>query len=403
MAKNPTITDEMEMVIQQGNTLLPDLHIRPSDLANPTEAFLTKVYVHYLRCFGLRVDPPFNVDNESTDTSREKRVFLIKLCRQVERIVQVTFPNKTYTYLDIIRPAPKKTIKTLDPLFNYLAYYKMFKRSVLMPVEESIKTREALIAEITSKRCQLENRKEKAATVKTDIENCQASINELHEELPRAQAEVAKDNKTCAEQRLEMDSLENQHTELTNQIRHWEQLVVEDDEVLTLKKQIEDISQDIENCKDELAGQEKVFNDQRHQIETNLNMVNEIEKALEVLPSNCLDEYKENLKQQELVEKQLSALEAQNQKILNEIETNNVELQQSAEQFQICKHKYDEECQKLQQQIDARKTAFEEQKKTEEERTKNMEALQRQLQEQELMGKMIEEMFLELGKNGKST
>ncbi|XP_022221308.2 coiled-coil domain-containing protein 93 [Drosophila obscura] len=399
MSKNPPINNEMEMVIQQGNTLLPDLHIRSSDLANPTEAFLTKVYVQYLRCFGLRADPPFNVDNESTDTSREKRVFLIKLCRQVERIMQITFPNKTYTYLDIIRPATKKTIKTLDFLFNYLAYYKQFKRSVLMPVEESIRTREALIAEITSKRCQVENRKEKAATVKIDIEKCQAAINELHEELPKAQAELSKHNKICYEQKLALDSLENQHTELTNQIRHWEQLIVEDDQVLNLNKQIENMSLNIENCKEELASQEKEFNDHRRQIEANLNMVNEIEKALEVLPPNLLDEYKENLKQQELMEKQLPALEAQNQKLLNEIDANKVELRQSAEQFQMRKEKYDEECQRFQQQIDGRKAAFEEQKRAEEERSKNMELLQRQIQEQAVKGNMIEEMLLELDKN----
>ncbi|BFF95192.1 rootletin [Drosophila madeirensis] len=399
MSKNQPISNEMEMVLQQGNTLMPDLHIRPTDLANPTEAFLTKVYVQYLRCFGLRADPPFNVDNEGTDTSREKRVFLVKLCRQVERIMQITFPNKTYTYLDIIRPAPKKTIKTLDFLFNYLAYYKLFKRSVLVPVEESIRTREALIAEITSKRCQLENRKEMAASVKVDIENCQLAINELREELPKAQAQLAKHNKTCNEQKSALDSLETQHTELTSQIKHWGQLVVEDDQVLNIKKQIESMSRNIENCKEELAVQEQLFNDHRSKIEANLNMVIEVEKALEVLPASLLDDYKENLKQQELMEKQLPALEAQNQKLLNEIDVNKTELQQSAEQFQTRKEKYDEECQKFQQQIDVHKTALEEQKRAEEERSKNLEMLQRQIEEQEAMGKVIEEMLVALGKN----
>lgn len=95
---------EIERVMDQGNCLMPDINICQSDLANPTEPIVTKIMVHYLRSFGFRLEPPYKIGTELGHSSREARVFLIRVCRQVERIVQISFPNKTYTYMDIIKP-----------------------------------------------------------------------------------------------------------------------------------------------------------------------------------------------------------------------------------------------------------------------------------------------------------
>lgn len=104
MASSSTKANDIEKLVQQSNYLLPDLSIRHSDLSNPSEAILTRIFIQYLKAFGFRVEPPHKVDCDVFDPSREKRLFLIRLCRQVERILQISFPNKTYTYVDIINP-----------------------------------------------------------------------------------------------------------------------------------------------------------------------------------------------------------------------------------------------------------------------------------------------------------
>lgn len=98
-------TAALELVCETANSLFPELNMRPNELSHPTEAFLTKVLICYLRSFGFRLEPPYNIESEAKDTSREKRLFLSKLCRQVERIIQISFPGKTFTYIDIIEPS----------------------------------------------------------------------------------------------------------------------------------------------------------------------------------------------------------------------------------------------------------------------------------------------------------
>jgi len=106
---------EIERVMDQGNCLMPDINICQSDLANPTEPIVTKIMVHYLRSFGFRLEPPYKIGTELGHSSREARVFLIRVCRQVERIVQISFPNKTYSYMDIIKPGePAAGLKNIN-------------------------------------------------------------------------------------------------------------------------------------------------------------------------------------------------------------------------------------------------------------------------------------------------
>jgi len=98
----------MEKLCKDAHLLFPELNVRISDISHPTEAFLTRILVHTLRAFGFRVEPPHNIESEFPDTSKEKRVFLSKLCRQVQHILQICFPGKTYTYYDIIEPSKRR-------------------------------------------------------------------------------------------------------------------------------------------------------------------------------------------------------------------------------------------------------------------------------------------------------
>lgn len=121
-------------------------------------------------------------------------------------------------------------------LFNYLAYYKMFKKNVLGPVEKGIKAREALLAEVKGKQSQLEQHRETIATITEDMEACKLEINQLKAELHESKAKLVQQKKCASEQENALENHELQENELSKRIKHWEQLVVEEHQVMELQK-----------------------------------------------------------------------------------------------------------------------------------------------------------------------
>ncbi|KAH8241867.1 hypothetical protein KR026_008014 [Drosophila bipectinata] len=391
MASGSTKSNDIEKLVQQSNCLLPDLSIRQSDLSHPSEAILTRIFIQYLKAFGFRVEPPHKVDCEVFDPSREKRLFLIRLCRQVERILQISFPNKTYTYVDIINPAGKKTLNTLEFLLNYLAYYKLFKKSVLGPAEEAVKKRESLYAEFTAKSSELEQRKQKASTIKSEMEVCQTHIEQLKKDLVQGQTELAQKKKPLGDLTNDVELLEQQHGELNKRISHLEQQVVGENQVMDLKKQIQGINSHIESCKMELANKEKVFNDQRQQIESSQEMVAEIEKAVTILPSNVIEDYKKSCKQLEAIEKELAQVKIQEQKSVYEVTEKQQEIQETDKQFQSRKKLLDEQDNKTQKQIEERKAKIDDLEKILEKQEKKNQDLEVEIDNEDQIHAALED------------
>ncbi|KAH8413183.1 hypothetical protein KR009_008652 [Drosophila setifemur] len=396
MAGTAAKANDIENLLQQSHSLLPDLTISRSDLTTPTEAIVTRIFVHYLRAFGFRVDPPHKIDSEVADTSRDKRVFLIRLCGQVERIMQICFPNKTYSYPDIIRPAAKKTLNTLGFLFNYLAYYKMFKKNVLGPVDELVKSREALYAEVAAKMSQLEQRREKVASAKSDAENCDANINQLKEELRLVQAKLAQQKKSLSGQMISLEVLEQQMKDLNNRIAHLEQMVVKDSDVIELQKLIHNTNSLIECCKKELSGKEQVFTNQRQQIETSQQMAAEIEKLIAQAPANKIEEYKKNCKLLETALKEVALLKDNYQKSLQEIEAMRQQLQETEKQLQKQKQQLDKEDQTSQKVIEVRQAQIEDKRKCLDKLARENRELDEQIEQQEQIHATLQENIHEL-------
>ncbi|XP_017134528.1 tropomyosin [Drosophila elegans] len=392
------LSAEMEKVMGQGNCLMPDLNISLGDMTNPTEGTVTKIMVHYLRCFGFRLDPPYKSGCETAFASREGRVFLIRLCRQVERIIQISFPNKTYTYVDIMKPAVKKTLSTLSYLFNYLAYYKVFKKNVLGPVEEAIKLKDSLTAEIKAKSQQLEQRRQKADSVENDTRDCEVAIDQLQKELKDSQAKLHQLRKSFSEQSNALELLEQQQMELDKRIGHWEQLVVEDGQVMELTKKIKSACSHVESCKAELAGKKQVTNDHRQVIEASQEVVTALEKATAVLTTIKVEDYTESSKKLETVEKQVSALEANYQMRGLDSEVKKQELSSCDQQYDARKHKHDVEGQKLQKQIEMLQDELEEGKnRIDDLGTVLQELNQRNLGQHQLQGILSERLREALG------
>lgn len=105
----------------------------------------------------------------------------------------------------------------------------------------------------------------------------------------------------------------------------------------------------------ELANKEKVFNDQRQQIDSSQEMVAEIEKAITILPSNVIEDYKKCCKQVEAIEKELAQVKIQQQNSLYEVTEKQQEITETEKQLQSRKKLLDEQDNKSQKQIEERK------------------------------------------------
>ncbi|XP_017059271.1 microtubule-associated tumor suppressor 1 homolog A [Drosophila ficusphila] len=383
------VSAEIDRVTEQGNCLMPDINICHADLANPTEAIVTKIMVHYLRCFGFRLDPPHKMVSEPAHSSRESRVFLIRLCRQIERIIQISFPNKTYSYMDIIKPAVKKTLATLSYLFNYLAYYKVFKKNVLGPVEEAIKLKDSLTAEIKAKSQQLEHSKE-----------YEVAISQIKKELQDTQAKLLQLKKSSSEQNNGLELLEQQQAELEKRISHWEEQVVEEAQVKELRDKIKSAYSHVESYKAELATKEQVTNEHRRVIESSQEVVSALEKATASLSLIKLEDHKDSCKELDSMEKQVPKLESNYQKQRQLLEAKKQELFTCGQQYESQKQNHNAEDQKLQKQLESLKFDMENNsKRLQEFDNRIMEIDQRTLGQEQLHAILMDHICKTLGEN----
>ncbi|XP_039502075.1 kinetochore protein NUF2 homolog [Drosophila santomea] len=384
---------EIERVMDQGNCLMPDINICQSDLANPTEPFVTKIMVHYLRCYGFRLEPPYKIGSELGHSSREARVFLIRVCRQVERIVQISFPNKTYSYVDIIKPTVKKTLATLSYLFNHLAYYKMFKKKVLGPVEEAIKLKESLTTEVKAKSQQLDQCSQKS-------KDCEVTINQLKKDLQDTQAKLLPLKKSCSEHENTLELLTQQQTEQDKRIGHWKQLVVEDSQVTELREKIKSASSHVESCKAELASKKQETNEHRRIIENSQHIATALEKATTMISLCKLDDYKESCKQLETVEKQLPTCKVNYQKRLQDAEAKKQELALRDQRYEERNQENDAENHKLHSELNQLQVDVEDRKKRLEDLSNTLIELDQQnLGQDQLYDILSEQIHEALGQN----
>ncbi|EDV59180.1 cingulin [Drosophila erecta] len=387
------LSAEIERVMNQGNCLMPDINICQNDLANPTEPLVTKIMVHYLRSFGFRMEPPYKIGTELAHSSREARLFLIRVCRQVERIVQISFPNKTYTYVDIIKPAVKKTLATLSYLFNHLAYYKVFKKKVVGPVEEALKLKDSLAAELKTKSQQLEQ-------CSQNTKECEVAINQLKKDLQDTQAKLLPLKKSCSEQENALELLELQHNELDKRIGHWEQLVVEESQVTELREKIKSASSHVESCKTELASKKQETKEHRRIIENSQHIVASLEKATAALSLCKVDDYKESFKQLEAVEKQLPTWKVNYQKRLQDAKAKKEELGLCDQRYEERSQENDAENHKLLNELKQLQVDVEDRKKRLEDLSKNLVELdQRNLGQDQLYAMLNEQIHEALGQN----
>lgn len=158
-----------------------------------------------------------------------------------------------------------------------------------------------------------------------------------------------------------------------------------------LSRQIQGINSHIESCKVELASKEKVFNDQRQQIEASQEMVAEIEKAVTILPSNVIEDYKKSCKQMEAIEKELAQVKIQQQNSLYEVTEKQQEIEETEKQLQSRKKILEEQDNKSQKQIDERKAKIDDLEKLLDKQKKRNQEIEVHIDNEDQMHEALED------------
>lgn len=137
-------------------------------------------------------------------------------------------------------------------------------------------------------------------------------------------------------------------------------------------------------------------------IEASQQIVLALEKATPLLPFSQLEEYKENTKQLEAMRKQLPALEARNQRTLQETEASQKLLRDEKQQIQQLREKHKTESGETQEQIEKRETEIENRDVALKELEKVNDSLAEQIMvQEELRGILCENLENILGENSK--
>ncbi|TMW48960.1 hypothetical protein DOY81_005951 [Sarcophaga bullata] len=330
--------------VDSWNVLFPDCQINNTNLANPTEQFLTHALVVYLRRFGFQIEPPFNLNAENKENNKETRLFLIKLSRQIDHFLKLTDKSYAFTYYDLIRPTPKKTAHLLYILLNYFYYYNLYKEDVFKTAGDGIRKLEELKGLIDDTRRDNENRVEES-------KNLEKAVEMLKNEVPTARATFSELEKNREAQEEEIQKLSRSYHELKEKLQHLEEQkklirkrLVADDEVQELQRQLQQLKIDLKSLKETELKNVASLNECKESNANLQNLNNDIERAIEILPLRLIEQFKETNKQLKKCKKDQQELQAGHNAMQQEIDEEKqkccafeIEQQNKSKEFELKK------------------------------------------------------------------
>lgn len=124
--------------------------------------------------------------------------------------------------------------------------------------------------------------------------------------------------------------------------------------------------------------QEELYKERRLEIEANQQLIDELEKAMNILPPELLSEYKDNLKLKERMEKKHISIESKNQNLSTGNDKQKVQLLDCEKKLKTLKLQFENDAQEPKQRITELDTFINQQ----ENRIVELEQSKGQLQEQ---------------------
>lgn len=97
--------------------------------------------------------------------------------------------------------------------------------------------------------------------------------------------------------------------------------------------------------------QEELFKERRMEIEANQQLIDELEKAMNILPPEALNEFKENLKFKERMEKKHASIESKHQSVLSINEKQKQQLAECEKKLKTLKLQFEKDAQEPKQRI----------------------------------------------------
>uniref|UniRef100_A0A034V3C9 Kinetochore protein Nuf2 N-terminal domain-containing protein n=1 Tax=Bactrocera dorsalis TaxID=27457 RepID=A0A034V3C9_BACDO len=324
------------------NELCAECKMVESDLANPSEKWLTKVLVSYLRMFGYRVEIPC-----SEEGSREKRIFLIKLVRHIDHIYKISDKSFTFTYYDLLKPSTKKTSHMLGILLNYLYYMNMFKTDVFKMANDRLAERQELVDKIKHTIEDNRKRQNKAEKMHEELAFLSNQIPLHKNQLKSVTSELSRRESESQQITIAVKDLKTEIDELKGKVRNLKRLIVPEKEGQELQIQLNKIQEQITEYENQTRNAEsnlKTHISDNNRLQEILKLV---ESAKDILSSDFVDSFNKSVNNLLTAETKVASCEKERVQLTQTNIQHEKTLECLQEKIKLQQHQFDEEKQKL--------------------------------------------------------
>ncbi|XP_055627701.1 uncharacterized protein LOC129769444 [Toxorhynchites rutilus septentrionalis] len=166
--------------VEDWNSIIP-YKIKAADLEHPTESFVFRCIISFLKMLKYNVTEFENMYNEPKEGLMLKRK---QLAAHINHSYQLCLGSKSssFFYVDLIKPSPKKTIHVLNILLNYLFYVNMVRDETVERATRCTEKYQELSAKLNQQQREME-------THKIKVHNIEENIMEMNKQLPQLQNE----------------------------------------------------------------------------------------------------------------------------------------------------------------------------------------------------------------------
>lgn len=173
-------------------------------------------------------------------------------------------------------------------------------------------------------------------------------------------------------------------------------VICHSDPLIPFNRQNAQIVARIKSCKEEMAKQEELYKERRVEIETNQLLNDEIEKTMQILPPEVLDEYKEQLKLKERMEKKHAAVLSKHQGFLAVREKQKQQVELCEKELKALKLQYEQDALAPKQKLAEQEAEINQQTESVEELEQGKIRLQNQIDEEQRTAEHIKLVFTKI-------
>ncbi|XP_055535873.1 filamin A-interacting protein 1-like [Wyeomyia smithii] len=269
--------------VENWNSIIPH-KIKASELEHPTESFVFRNIVSFLKMLKYDVTEFENMYTEPKDVLLLKRTNLVAHINYFYQLCLVSKQSQFF-YVDLIKPSPKKTIHVLNILLNYLLYVNMVKDDAVERATHCTARYYELTDKMNQQRCEIENHKIK-------LSNIEQNICRMKDQLPQLEQENEKLRKKQEEVKDKIRSIksaENDYEEkvikLKTDLATLKEQRIEDEDAAALIQKNEELEAEIEEC----GRQEKSYQLANSEYTTLIGQIQPCILVLEDILQNPLD------------------------------------------------------------------------------------------------------------------